>query len=304
MIRLAALLCVAAATACSPSGDPSRVRAALDRRAAEVAARAASADSAARAGRRSDQPIAQWVLPARYAEISGIALTEDGRLLAHGDERAEIWEIDFRRGVVTKAFGLGQPPVQGDFEAMTMADGKLYLLDSDGRIYESTEGKDNETVAYNEYDTRLTKECEFEGLTFDPVSRSLVLACKHVRREAPPNALVLYRWPLPGTDSERAAPVPIVIPIARFNELGQTWKKFEASDIARDPRTGTFIVISSLQQAMAEITLDGRVLHAGRIPGRHLMPEGVAVTVDGRLIISDEANGQRPVLTVYPSPFP
>ncbi|HEX6050757.1 MAG TPA: hypothetical protein VFZ21_15870, partial [Gemmatimonadaceae bacterium] len=38
---------------------------------------------------RTDSAIARWVLPRELDEISGIALTPDGRLLAHGDERAQ-----------------------------------------------------------------------------------------------------------------------------------------------------------------------------------------------------------------------
>ncbi len=297
------VLCLAVA-ACSPRRDPARIRAALDRRAHEVAARSARADSAAQAGHPSDDPIAQWILPHHYDEISGLALTRDGRLLAHGDETAEIWEIDFRRGVVTKTFGFGSPTVTGDFEAITTAGDTVYLLTSDGRIYEGTEGKSGDPMAYNEYDTRLTRECEFEGMVHDPASSSLILACKHVRSKAPKTALVLYRWPLPGSDSAGRGMEQIVIPIERLNALGPDWKVFEASDITRDPRSGTFVVISSAQHGIAEVTLDGRVLRAGTLPGRHVMPEGVAVTADGLLLVSDEANGQQPVLTVYPSFLP
>ena len=47
-----------------------------------------------------------WKLPRRLAEISGLAMTMDNRLLAHNDEKGIIYEIDYRDGTIVKAFQL------------------------------------------------------------------------------------------------------------------------------------------------------------------------------------------------------
>jgi uncharacterized protein YjiK len=293
-------LALIAGVGCSP-GSGSKP-ALLARRGAEVAARAARADSAAAQGRASQQPIALWLLPSHYNEISGLALTPDGRLLAEGDENSEIWEIDYRRGVVTKRFTIGDAPIKGDFEAIAVAEGKVYLLESKGRIYVAREGAADEHVSYNEYDTGLRKECEFEGMAYDPASRSMLLACKHVLKHAPDDALVLYRWPLPGgASADDAAPDPIVIPRDSLKAHGASWKKFEAADITRDPRTGNFLVLSSLQLGIVELTPGLAVRSVRDLPGKHPQPEGIAVTADGRMIISDEAAGRVATVTVYPA---
>src|SRR5205814_2130850 len=39
------------------------------------------------------KPRTRWVLPPDLREISGLALTDDGRLLTHDDERARIVEL-------------------------------------------------------------------------------------------------------------------------------------------------------------------------------------------------------------------
>jgi len=139
-------LAVAFVLACSPGQTPAERQAALDRRAREVAVRAAAADSAAESGHPSDAPIALWILPYHYSEISGLTLTSDGRLLALGDENSEIWEIDYRRGVITSRFTVGDPAIQADFEGLVAVDHQLYLMDSKGRIYRTTEGADRSTV--------------------------------------------------------------------------------------------------------------------------------------------------------------
>jgi uncharacterized protein YjiK len=296
-LGLAAVLTGLVVAGCSPRENAATRSAALDRRAREVATRAAAADSAARSGRPSDAPIARWILPYHYSEISALTLTPDGRLLAMGDENSEIWEIDYERGVVTRRFTVGDPAIQADFEALVAAAGRLYLLDSKGRIYRTTEGANGAQVGYDEFDTGLGKECEFEGISFDPDAHLLLLACKHVYKGAPDDALVVYRVP---PDGGRAESPPIVIPIRQLQAAGARWKKYEASEIARDPRTGNFLVMSSLQHGLVEITPAGALVRVADLPGSHRQPEGAAINAAGRLIVADEASGDRPVITVYP----
>jgi hypothetical protein len=67
-------------------------------------------------GDSSAAPLARWVLPPQLLEISGLALTADGNLLAHNDEHPLISVIDPRRGVVLKQFSFGERGLRGDFE--------------------------------------------------------------------------------------------------------------------------------------------------------------------------------------------
>ena len=297
-LGLAAVLAGLLIVGCSPGQSAAERNSALDRRAREVAMRAAAADSSAQAGHPSDAPIARWILPYHYSEISALTLTPEGHLLAMGDENSEIWEIDYQRGVVTRRFTVGDPAIQADFEALVAANGRLYLMDSKGRIYQTTEGADGSRIGYDEFDPGLGKECEFEGISYDPDAGMLLLACKHVGKGAPDDALVVYRVP---PDGAGPASSRIVIPIGQLQAAGAGWKRFEASEITRDPRTGHFVLMSSLQRGLAEITAAGALVRVAELPGNHRQPEGAAITPEGRLIVADEAAGDRPVITVYPS---
>ena len=64
-------------------------------------------------------------LPRRLREVSGLAMTADGRLLAHHDEAAVVFEIDDASGRVVKQFQLADldAPVAGDFEGIAAAAG-------------------------------------------------------------------------------------------------------------------------------------------------------------------------------------
>src|SRR5688572_27149731 len=59
-----------------------------------------------------DQPSSRaWDLPSRLHEISGLATSADGRVFAHDDEHAVIYQIDPKQGRIMKWFSLGSPPV-------------------------------------------------------------------------------------------------------------------------------------------------------------------------------------------------
>ena len=177
----------------------------LSQRASRLAENRSRADS-------GDGPLARWLLPPALREVSGLALDSAGRLFAHNDEGGHVYEVDYRVGVLTKTFNLG-PRARGvDFEGMTVAGKRFFLLESGGRIYEFREGRSGQTVPFALHETGLGRECEFEGIAFDARDSSLVLACKNVRTRGMKDQVVLYRWPLAASPSPRSATGALVSP--------------------------------------------------------------------------------------------
>jgi uncharacterized protein YjiK len=244
-------------------------------------------------------PVARWILPDKLAELSGLALSGDDRLFTHGDELGTVFEIDYRRGVIVKEFSLGPPVVHDDFEAIAVVRDSLILLTAQGFLYRFAEGKDGAGVAYSTIDTQLGERCEFEGMAFDSAANSLVLACKNVRDGGVNDAMVLYKWPL-GNDSTATGlpPAAIRVPLAAIaGTLG--WTKIEPSDITVDRRTGNYLIVASGQKALIEITPVGEVVFSRALPTGHAQPEGLAITRDNLMLVSDEANQGPAVLTAY-----
>jgi uncharacterized protein YjiK len=296
MWRASLGLCLLAGSACHNRGnDLAELTHSQTAVARETRLEKALADhNAAVAGK----PLAKWILPAPLREISGLALTKDGRMLAEGDEIGEIWEIDYRRGILVKHFFLGEA-VKGDFEGITVANDVVYLMASNGRISMFHEGGNNSHVAYSVIETGLKKDCEFEGIVFDPTINSLVLACKHIHDKDVHDAIVLYRWSL-GTDTTaRLSKVTVsLVDVLRENN----WKHFHPSDITIDPETGNYLIIASLEKAMIEMTPAGSVVFARPLPDGHPQAEGVAVTKDSILVVSDEAAAGPAIITLYKWP--
>jgi uncharacterized protein YjiK len=288
--------CIAASACRQADARASRADSALlAQREARLERALSHRDTAAADSTVERKAIARWVMPRSLDELSGIALTGDGRLLAQSDERAQISEIDYRRGIVTKQFLVGHPTLKGDLEGITIANGIVFLLASNGTLYEFREGANGERVDYTTHDTRLGKECEFEGVAFDSTLNSLVLACKHVGLKHLKNSLVLYRWRLDGKGHRLSR---LTVPLEGIlKSLGE--KELHPSDITIDPLTGNYLLIASIEKSMVEITPAGQLVFARKLPGDHDQAEAVAVTNDSILIIGDEAKHRPAVITLY-----
>lgn len=251
-----------------------------------------------------DAPLARWVLPLELREISGLAVTADGNLLAHNDEQARVYVIDPRRGVVIKQFTVGSGP-RGDFEAVAVSGADIYLLASNGKILRFREGKDRSEVPYTEIDTRLGSECEFEGIAVDHSSGLLLMPCKSVAKKGPRGQLVVYRWDPRKGNSQK--PSMLTIPLAQV-AAGNPWRTLHTSDMTIDPATGNYVLIAAQEKAFVEITPGGTVVRAGLLPEPSQQAEGVALTKEGVLIVADEGQDRAATITLYrwplaPAPF-
>ena len=290
--RLALIAGAAAAVASCNTEEKSRAeKKALESRAARVEARLAKADEQ----QNTTAPVALWVMPKELSEISGLALTADGRLLTHDDEFSRVFELDPRRGVIVKSFTLGAGS-KGDFEGITVAGPDIYMVLSNGKLFRFREGANGARVSFTTHDTRLGKECEFEGVAYDADSARLVLPCKQAKGKAFDEELVIYRWRIGSTDPSGVT--RMTVPLGEV--VGDNnWKKFRPSDVTIDPATGNYVIISSLEKGIVVLTPAGEVVSSGPLPGKHEQAEGVAITPDNILIISDEATSKPAVVTLY-----
>ena len=283
---------VATTSACQAKAERARAEdRALEARVKRMEARLAKADET----NEVDEPVAMWFMPTELNEISGLALTDDGRLLAHDDELARVFEVDPRKGVIIKSFMLGKG-LKGDFEGITVVGQDIYMTLSNGLLYKFREGANNSSVPYTTFDLRLGKECEFEGVAYDRDSAQLVLPCKTVKLKHLKDDLVIYKWKIGSKDKAGISMMSV-----ELSEVvgSNKWKKFRPSDITIDPASGNYVIISSLEKGLVVVTPSGEVVRSESLPGKHQQAEGVAITKDNILIISDEATSKPAAITLY-----
>lgn len=242
----------------------------------------------------------RWKLPGRLQEISGLALSENGTVLAHDDEEGTVFAVDLATGTVAKSFELtdARGRIDADFEGLAVAGGRVYLVTSDGHVYEAAEGVAGGRAPCVVYDTRLGKDYEIEGLAYEPGARELLLASKAARGTASRGPLYVFRW---STETKRLVEGGrIAIPVRDIaKRLGRG--AFAPSGIERHPLSGNYVLVAGPQHALAEIAPDGTLLGARELSGQwHRQPEGITFAADGRLIVSDEGASKRARLTIYP----
>ena len=265
----------------------------------------ADAQSAPSAGLReydmAGEPAARVELPAGLAEVSGLAFTGDGRLLAHGDEHALIYEIDWPSGKVVKRFGIGSggSPLLGDFEDIQVVGDRLFLVTSAGELVEAKEGPDGATVPVVRRSRGVDDACEVEGMSWDEKSSAMLLLCKQTKGKRWKDQLVILAVDPATGEFEREPRLTV-----SQDELRRVTgaKRFSGSAMTRHPRTGTFILVAGPQRTYAEIDASGKVLGGGQLAeSRHAQPEGLAIASDLTLLVSDEAAGGTAAITGYAS---
>ena len=300
LMRVLSLLIAATliATGCDRRGKISETEAAeLENREKRLAARLAGLED----DTTGTGILARWVLPAELKEISGLALTASGNLLAHNDEQGRVFVIDPKRGVVTKQFMIGKGDLRGDFEAIAVNDSEIFMLVSNGIIYRVREGSDGQSVPYSTIDTKLGRECEFEGIAIDRAERSVLLPCKNVSKRGPRGQLGIYRWNLQGGPMQQ--PSMLTVPLSLL--IGPNgWKSLHPSDMAIDPGSKNYVLIAAQEKAIVEITPGGDVVSSRPLPEPSEQAEGLAITDEGILIISDEGNRNLATITLYRWPLP
>lgn len=239
-------------------------------------------------------------LPERLKEISGLALASDGRLLAHNDEDGIVFAVDCAKGEVKKLFELGDSRgrLDDDFEGIAVTEEHVYLVTSDGRLYETQQGGAGDRVPCLIYDTRLGGDYEFEGLAYEPRTRELLLPTKDARGGSAAGPLCIFRW---SVDTRRVVEgEQTEIPVKEIASHIQG-KHFNTSGIERHPLSGNYFLVAGRQHALAEITPAGALVGVKELPGDwHRQTEGIAFGPDYGLILSDEGASKRARLTIYP----
>ena len=196
---------------------------------------------------------------------------------------------------VAERFDVGRG-IHGDFEAITTVGDDIWLLESNGKLYQFKRGKNNEHVKYKKTDTKLGKECEFEGLAYQPDSAWLVMPCKRAQKKSLKGHLLIYRLHLKGPEEGKVSELRVPLEeVVRENQ----WKDFRPSDMTIDPNTGNYVLISAQENGLVVMTPDGQVVRSERLPGSHQQAEGVAITPDNILILSDEARTVPASITLY-----
>ena len=137
-----------------------------------------SCDNASKTEIINENPT-QWLLPSKLREASGLVVADQRSVYIHNDEIGEIYQFNIKNGSVIKLASISWPPVKEDFEGIAVTPLSIYLMTSNGELFEIkniTADKARQVVGARRIDTGLENNCEFEGLHH--LDNQLLMPCK------------------------------------------------------------------------------------------------------------------------------
>lgn len=222
----------------------------------------------------------QWDLPADLKEISGLAWIDNNRFACVQDEDGKIFIYNTAASKVEKEIPFAGP---GDYEGITVKQSTIYVVRSDGRLYEVDM---NSTAAAKEYKTPLTAKDNIEGLCYDKANDRLLLAAKS---EESNNQKHIFSFDL---NKKELAKQP-AYSIDLSNEIlssagGKKKKSIMPSAIAINPRTNELFITDGPHSRLLVITNSGEIKKLYDLGKNFAQPEGITFNGAGELFISNE----------------
>ncbi|MCX6275296.1 MAG: SdiA-regulated domain-containing protein [Bacteroidetes bacterium] len=266
-------------------------------------------------------PSKEFELPHSLKEISGITFYSDHRLACVQDEKGKIYIYNMKKEEVKESVDFG---ADHDYEAIALAHDNFYVLHSTGTIFKITNfGNDSQQT--KKYDTFLKKENNTEGLCYDSISNSLLIACKGVsHKKGRENVKEIYSFDLLSENLNDKPTYKIHLQdLEQFmqehhiskpetEELHEQESKkgnsfFEPSEIAVHPFTHEIYVLSSVGKLIVVLNRNGTIEEVAALdPAIAAHPEGMTFSEDGNLFISSEGKGSKKVILEFinssPSP--
>lgn len=252
-----------------------------------------------------EQPDAVFELPKKLEEISGLTLLDERHLGAIQDEDGDLFVIDLGSGAVVREVTFAKG---GDYEAVARAGDRLFILRSDGRLYDVA-GWQADEVDARRHETGLKASCDAEGLVYQEAQHRLLVACKEKAGKKLDGYKAIYAYDL--ARGELFEEPAYLIDVERFSQSVRDdnpvddrirsalspvvdLSGFKPSGLAIHPRTQQVYVLSSVRKAVVVLEASGEVVGVIALPD-HLFaqPEGITFLPNGDLFISSEGTGGR-----------
>lgn len=265
-----------------------------------------------RPGYNFSSPQKIHVLPAILHEISGISAVSSSTLACVQDENGVVFFYNIMTDKISRQIYFSY---DGDYEGITSVNSTLYVLRSDGVVFELADFE-SEKFRKATYVTGVPGG-DNEGLCYDNLNNRLLLGPKmpYSKKGGEKDKRYIYGFD-PG--SKKLLPGPVftidvdeIKKFARENNLKVPVKKkkgdkkepdieFRISAMGIHPLTGKLYVISGMEQLLFVFDTKGRVEFIEWLdPDIFPQPEGITFLKNGDMFISNEGQNKSATLVRF-----
>jgi hypothetical protein len=252
------------------------------------------------------------VLPPALNEISGITLIDSLTLACVQDENGIIFTYDLSKKRLGKQYAFH---INGDYEEIVRVKNTLYILRSDGVIFEVF-NYSRPGFKVKSYFTGIPSKNN-EGLCYDERSNRLLISCKGKVINVPSGNRMIYAFDLQtkklsdfpvfqfNVESLKAfalkeniqLPQKSVKPRDKKSETVDVTLKFRPSAMTIHPIDKSLYILSAADDCLFIFSGEGAIEHIEKLdPTLFNKPEGIVFFQNGDMIISNEADGKKPTL--------
>ncbi|MFK5855251.1 MAG: SdiA-regulated domain-containing protein [Bacteroidota bacterium] len=255
-----------------------------------------------------DKPDKTWKLPKKLIEISGLSFINKNRLACVQDEKGNIYIFDLKTGEVDKKIEFGN---DGDYEGIEIIENDAWILKSNGTLFKVKNYIKHKDPHIKKYPTVLSGKNDAEGLTYDLINNSLLIACKghpFVDERDGKEFKAIYAFDLE-TKQLGSEPFLLIemdsikfyknyntmarmgIELLAYFDSSKGDASFQPSGIAINPITGNIFILASVGNLMTVFSSDGKMLAMIELSTKiHPKPEGICFSPNGTLYIANEGD--------------
>lgn len=253
-----------------------------------------------------DNPTRKIKLPDILHEISGLSEVDSQTFACVQDEKGIAFIYDLEKGEIVNQFKFAK---SGDYEGLARAGNSLYVLRSDGKLFEIENFKSKD-FKVKEYDTDIPVN-DSEGLGYDAINNRLLIAGKsEPKGKEYKGKRAVFAFDLnTKTTIEKPAYVFSEENIKQFvkennPEFSKGKKKIKLkinpSGIAVHPKTGKLYVLSSRDNLMYIFNQESKVESVIYLKKSMFeQAEGITFLANGDMLISNEGGNGTPTLLFF-----
>jgi uncharacterized protein YjiK len=232
----------------------------------------------------------RWDLPEKLLEISGLSWIDNERFACVQDETGIVFIYNAAKSSIEKEIAFAGA---GDYEGLAVVGETVWVIRSDGKLYEINSVKTNKAVV-KEHDTPLTAKHNAEGLCYDSKNNRLLIALK----DGEPGSTDykgIYSFELATKKMVDQPVIKIDLKNEMFSGMGSSKKKAKPGDvimpsgIAVHPTTGDIYITEGRKPKLLITDAAGTIKRLIELDKTDfLQPEGITFSSNGELFISNE----------------